>query len=157
MLGTMYQWSVEHFHARRPGTRRPRSTDARQDRHIVRGAVAARTVSREEIRAHVAPAVPPRNIGNRLLAEGLKSRVPVALLPLTPRHRQARLHWCLERVDWRVGWRSVVFSEESRFCLYASDGRTRVRRGPGERHLPECISPRHKGLTSGFMVWGAIS
>ena len=51
------QWSVEHSHTHRPGSGRPRSTDARQDRRIVRAAVAARTVSREEIRAHVAPAV----------------------------------------------------------------------------------------------------
>ena len=62
--------------------------------------------------------------------------------------------WCRERVDWRMEWRSVVFSDESRFCLYASDGHTRVRHRPGERHLPKCIRPRHTGLTSGFMVWG---
>ena len=42
-------------------------------------------------------------------------------------------------------------------CLYARSGCTRVRRRPGERHLPECIRPRHTGPTSGFMVWGAIS
>lgn len=85
------QWSVEHSHTRRPGSGRPRSTDARQDRRIVRAAVADRTSSRDEIRSHVAPAVSPRTIGNRLLAAGLRSRVPLARLPLTPRHRQARL------------------------------------------------------------------
>ena len=31
-----------------------------------------------------------------------------------------RILWCRERVDRRVKWRSVVFSDESRFCLYAS-------------------------------------
>ena len=34
-------------------------------------------------------------------------------------------------------WRSVVFSGESRFCLYASDGRTGGRPRPGKRRLPE--------------------
>ena len=38
------QWSVEHFHTRRPGSGRPLSTDARQDRRIMRAAVAARIV-----------------------------------------------------------------------------------------------------------------
>ena len=75
-------------------------------------------------------------------------------LPPTPRHRQARILWCRVRVDWRMEWRSVVFSGESRFCHYASDGRTRIRRRPDERHLPEYIRPRHTGPTSGFMVWG---
>ena len=51
-------------------------------------------------------------------------------------------------------WRSVVFSDESRFYLYASDGRTRVRRIPAERDLPEFIRQRHINPTSGFMVWG---
>ena len=137
------QWFVEHSHTRRVGSGRPRSSDARQERSIVRAEV---DVSREEIRAHVAPAVSPKTIGNRLLAAGLRSRVPLARLPLTPRHRQARLLWCCEIVDWRVEWRSVVFSDESRFCLYASDGRTRVRPRPDEHHLPECTRPRLHGI-----------
>ena len=112
---------------------------------------------REEIRAHVAPAVSPRTIGNCLFAAGLRSRVPLARQPLTPPHRQAQLPWCHERVDCRVEWRSVVPSDESRLCLYVSDGRIRVRRGPGERHLSERIRPWHIGSNSAFMVWGAIS
>ena len=40
---------------------------------------------------------------------------------ITPRHYQAWLFWCLQRVDWRVEWRSIVLSDENRFCLYASD------------------------------------
>ena len=34
------QWSMEHSHIRRPGSGRPHSTDARQDRRIVRAVVA---------------------------------------------------------------------------------------------------------------------
>ena len=142
------QWSVENIHTRRP------DSDL-DDRRIVRTAVAARTASREEIPTHVAPA--PWTIGNRLFAAGLRSRVSLARLPLTPWHRQARLLWCRYRVHWRVKWRSVVFIDESRFCLYESDGPTRVRRRPGERFLLDCISPLHTAPTSGFMVWGAIS
>ena len=111
-----------------------------------------RTATREEFRAHFALALSPRTIGNRLLSGRPRSRVPLARLPLTPLHRQARLLWCRERVNWRVVWHSVVFSDESKFFLFASDGRTRIRRRPGERHLPECICPLHTSPTSGFMV-----
>ena len=114
-------------------------------------AVDARTASGEEIQAHVAPSVSPRFIGNRLLAVGLRLRVPLIRLPLTPRHRQERLLWCRERVDWREEWRSVVFSDESRFYLYESNGRTRIRRRPGERHLPECI--RHDTQAPSQASW----
>ena len=58
------QWSVEHSHTRRPGSGRPRNTDARQDRRIVPTAVAA---SMKEIRAHVASAVSPRPLVTVLL------------------------------------------------------------------------------------------
>ena len=85
--------------------------------------------SRDEIRVHIAPAVSPMTIGNHLFATGPRSHVPLARLPLKPRHRQAWLLWYSERVYWRVEWRSVVSSDESRFCVYTSDGRTRERRG----------------------------
>ena len=85
ILGTMYQWCVAAFntgiwniptHKSGCGLLR---TDAHQDQHIVRVAVAA---SREEIHTHVAPAISPRSIGNHLLAAGLRSRVPLGRLSL---------------------------------------------------------------------------
>ena len=120
----------------------------------MRAEVPAWTASREEIWAHVATAVSPRTIGNCLLAAGLRSCVPLARLTLTLWHHQARLLWWRERIDWRVEWSYVAFCDDSRFYLYESDLRTRVRRRPGERHRPECFRPRHTGPTSGFMVWG---
>ena len=64
----------------------------------------------------------PRIIRNRLLAAGLRSCLPLPRLPLTPRHREERLLWCRERVNWRVEWRSVVFSDESRVvCMRVMD------------------------------------
>ena len=112
------QWCVEHSHTRRSGSGRQSITDARQDLRIVRAALAARSASREEISAHV---MSPRTIVNRLPAAGLRSRVTLAWVPLTQSHRQAQLLWCREKVDWRVEWRSVVFSDESRFCMRVMD------------------------------------
>ena len=89
------QWSVEHSHTQRLGSGRPRITDASHDRRIVQSAVVARTVIRKEIRAHVAP------IGTVCLQQD-SDQVPLARVPLTPRHREARLLWCRERVYWRV-------------------------------------------------------
>ncbi|GFW85025.1 transposable element Tc1 transposase [Trichonephila clavipes] len=55
-----------------------------------------------------------------------------------------------------IGSRSS-FSDESRFNLGHHDGRIRVRRYVGERHIPECNIERHSGRTPGVMVWGAIA
>ena len=46
MCRCFQQWSVKHSHTRIPCSGRLRSTDARQDRRIVRAAVTARTASR---------------------------------------------------------------------------------------------------------------
>ena len=63
------------------------------------------------------------------------------------------LFWCCERVDWGVKWHSVVFSDESRFCLYMRVMDVHVRCRPGEHRFPECIRPWHTGPISGFMLW----
>jgi hypothetical protein len=151
------RWVDEASHSRRPTSGRPRSTDARTDRRIVRAALADLTATCAVIRAQVDPNVSPCIVGNRLLAALLRSRIPLARLPLTPNHRRARLAWCNARVSWESEWHAVVFSDEVRFCLHASDGRVHVRRRTGERVLPDCVRPRRVGPTPGVMVWSAIS
>ncbi|GFW34411.1 uncharacterized protein TNCV_221371 [Trichonephila clavipes] len=55
-----------------------------------------------------------------------------------------------------IGSRSF-FSVESHFNLWHHNGRIRVMRYAGERHIPECIIERHSRRTPGVMVWGAIA
>ncbi|CAH2000175.1 unnamed protein product [Acanthoscelides obtectus] len=50
--------------------------------------------------------------------------------------------WCRQWSLWDQEWNSIVFSDESRFCLGMHDGRARVRR---------------RRDTVGVMVWGAIA
>jgi hypothetical protein len=50
----------------------------------------------------------------------------------------------------------IIFSDESRFCLWQSDGRLRVRRPRGQRLNLQFTLRRHSGLTPGITVWGAI-
>ncbi|GBO29914.1 Transposable element Tc1 transposase [Araneus ventricosus] len=119
--------------------------------------VVHRTASAAKIRAAVGTTEAQRTATNQLLQGQLRARRPVACIPLTPNHCRLRRKWCQARDHWRTKWRSVAFSDESRFCLGASDGRVLVRRRPGERLQPTCLWPRHTGSTPGAMVWGAIS
>ncbi|GBO27414.1 hypothetical protein AVEN_15899-1 [Araneus ventricosus] len=120
-------------------------------------AVAHRTASAAEIRAAVGATVTQRTVTNWLLQGQLRARRPVACISLTPNHYRLRHEWFQARAHRRTEWRSAVFSDESRFCLGASDGRVLVRRKPGERLQPTCLRPRHTKSTPGVMVWGAIS
>ena len=82
------KWAVEHSYTRRPGSGRPRSIEARQDRRILQAAVAA---SREEIRAHVAPVESPKTIGNFCLK---RHSVHVCLWPGYRLNHDIAKHGC---------------------------------------------------------------
>ena len=65
-------------------------------------------------------------------------------LCLSQRHRAARLQFARNHFRWnRQQWRTVTFSDESRFCLRHIDGRLRVWRRNGERHAEVNVQPRH--------------
>ena len=50
-----------------------------------------------------------------------------------------------------------MLSDESCFNLWYDDGRIRVRRCAGERHLPDFIIEHDSGRIPGVMVWDAIA
>ena len=61
-------------------------------------------------------------------------------------------------MNWSLTeWTKVVFSDESRFGLFHSDGRARVWRQAGERHHPDCVTPTVKFGGGSVMVWGCFS
>ncbi|GBM16360.1 hypothetical protein AVEN_28320-1 [Araneus ventricosus] len=92
-----------------------------KNRRVRRMAVGHRTASTAEIRAAVGTTVTQRTVTNRLFPGQLRVRCTVACIPLSPNHCRLQREWCQARVHWRTEWRSVVFSDESRFCLGVSD------------------------------------
>jgi hypothetical protein len=74
-----------------------------------------------------------QTVGNRLREDNIRARVPARAPQLTRQHRVARLAFARKHVNWDIGdWQNVMFSDESRFCLYANDRRMPVYRRPGE-------------------------
>ena len=56
------------------------------------------------------------------------SRIPTSKPLLTDRQRENRLNWCIERKDLSIRkWKSVIWSDESRFTIFKNDGPGRVR------------------------------
>ena len=61
-------------------------------------------------------------------------------------------------VRWnRQQWRTVTFSDESRFCLRHIDGRLRVWRRNGERHAEVNVQPRHAYNGGSVMVRAGVT
>lgn len=153
-------WQEENLEARRRGSGRPRATQAREDRLLRRSAVQdpaepSRAVAINWLRA-IGHRVSMSTIYRRIRSFGLRSYRPYFRLPLTEQHKATRRQWSQDRQHWDQEWEEIVFSDESRFCLWHSDGRLRVRRPRGQRQNLQFVQRRHTALTPGVMVWGAI-
>ncbi|UYV84357.1 hypothetical protein LAZ67_X001927 [Cordylochernes scorpioides] len=137
---------------------RPRATTEREDRAIVRMAVAAPESTLSTLQRVTGTQVSKMTINRRLRALNLRARRPLRCLPLTPVHRQVRLQWCRKRSTWNCAdWGRIVFSDKSCFLLCPDDHRKRVWRRPGQRVDPGLTVEHHTGPQQGVMVWGAIS
>ncbi|CAD6207872.1 GSCOCG00012710001-RA-CDS [Cotesia congregata] len=77
---------------------------------------------------------------------------------LTPRHRRARLAYAHDHHHWgRRQWTSVLWNDESRFCLHGSDRRSLVWRGRGERDRDGFTRPVTAFNGGSVMVWAGVS
>ena len=145
----------------RPRSGRPRATTDRDDRNLVRSSRCDRFKTAPELAielANVAGVVVHRSTVSRRLADaGLHGRVAKHKPRLTPDHKARRLAWAREHVDWTAAdWDRVLWSDESRFQLFQSDGQVYVRRAVGEEFHESCVVPSVKHGGSGIMVWGCM-
>lgn len=142
----------------RPRSGRPRVTTPIEDRYIrtihVRNRFVTATSTAATALGH---RISRRTVTRRLRLAGIRAYRPFRGMVLTLRHRQNRQRWARQVYRWQVrNWRRVLFSDESRFTLYKSDGRERVYRRRGERLARPCIREVHPFGGGGVMVWGGI-
>ncbi|KAG1442595.1 hypothetical protein G6F56_011000 [Rhizopus delemar] len=68
-----------------------------------------------------------------------------------------RLRWAMEHVNWTEDqWKSVIWSDESRFSLNGNDADARVIRKVGERYQARHIIPTVKYGGGGVMIWACF-
>ena len=88
-----------------------------------------------------------------LLEDGYWSRRPASCPRLTLEHRRRRREWERRHRVWDLRqWRHCIFGNKSRFSLYHSDGRVRVRRRQGERLIDACVQPNDGNRGPSVMV-----
>lgn len=149
-------------HTRRPGQGRNRVTTPIQDRFLRISALRQRFVTHRSLQIQLrdvhAIQISNETVRQRLREYNLTPRIAARGPLLTAEHRRGRLRFAREHVNWlEADWGRVLFTDESRFCLYNNDRRVRVLRRPNERYAQCNFS--HNTLFSGgsVMVWGGIS
>jgi len=75
-------------------------------------------------------------------------------MDLTVHHKIQGHAWTNQQL--RRNWRTLFFSDESRFTLKFADGRIRVWRRPGERFAEACVMPVDRFGGGSLMVWGRV-
>lgn len=145
-----------------PRTGRPRILSDRDKRHLERIVRSNRKQTTRQVHNNFVEssgtAVSISTIKRALYDAGYNSRVAARKPYISLKNQSDRLKWCRERRNWEEDdWKTVIWSDESRFTLFKNDGRTRVWRLQKERYDIDCIVPTVKHGGGGVMVWGCFT
>lgn len=145
-----------------PRSGRPRKTDERVDRVIVRVTKQNRRSSAAQLAGDLKDrfdiTVSPQTIRNRLHDAGLHGRAARKKPYLTKQHRAQRLKYANDCLKFTPDdWKRVIFSDESSVWLTGSAGRIYVWREPGEEFKEGYTVPTFKSGRETLMIWGCIT
>ncbi|CAK9796254.1 Transposable element Tc1 transposase [Anthophora quadrimaculata] len=141
---------------------RPAKLNERDDRFIVRKVKenpfrSAPTIA-AELELATGKHVCPKTISNRLKEAGYLSRTARKKPYITKVNRQRRLEFAKKYINKPLEfWKTVIFSDESKFNLWGSDGKRLVWRENGKALNPKNIKTTVKHGGGSVMVWGCMS
>jgi len=141
---------------------RPRILCARQERLIARMVGSGKWKDAEKARsglnAEYKVKISSESLRRSLRRSGLQSRVSKKKPLLSRKHRQARLAFARRYRNWTVeDWKRVVWSDESKYNVFGSDGRQYHWKKPGASLQSHHITPTVKHGGGSIFVWGCIT
>lgn len=141
-----------------PKTGRPRALEEREVRIAARMLARTEAENAVEVQKKAFENVAARTLQRSLKNYGLICRVRRSKPYLSKMQKEARYRWAKAHKDWTVeDWKRVIFSDESKFNLFKSDGRQYAWFRPGqaldERFTKKTV--KHGG--GNVMVWGCIT
>lgn len=128
----------------KPG--RPKKTTLATEKIIRRYSLRNPFCTAEDIRnEYPFISISVRSIRRRLKQAQLNARTPARKPFISKKNRQARLQFALEHANWTYKqWKNVLWSDESKYNLFGSDGIRWVRRPANERFNPKYTIPTIK-------------
>lgn len=102
--------------------------------------------------------VSPRTIQRTLNKGNLKSHRAVRKPLIVPRNATKRVKFARDHISKpQTFWDSILWTDESKFNVFGSDGRRRVWRYPKEALNPKNLNPTVKHGGGSVMVWGCMA
>lgn len=147
---------------RKPGSGRTRKSTEREDRAMIRvvkndprkTAVDVTRYAAEQLQLKLSS----RTVRRRLCEANLFAHRPAKKPLISTKNRKARLSFARRFQRWsKSDWKNVLWSDESKFNLFSSDGIRYVRRPRGQRYNPKYQVPTVKHGGGSVMVWGISS
>lgn len=141
---------------------RPKKTTASDERLLLRLSQRDRFKTAPDLRAEVNKSltkpISVMTVSRILNKNGIFGRVAARKPLLRKVNMQKRLVFAKKHKDWTVeDWKSVLWTDESKFEIFGSKRRQYVRRKEGERFDSKCITPTVKHGGGSVMVWGGFS
>lgn len=138
-------------------TGRRRKTTVYDDRAIVRIAKKNPRTSAREIGESLNLNIDVSRIRARLREASLFGRIARRKPMISEKNRQKRLEFARTHVNKPIEfWKSILWSDESKFELFSSKRRQRVWRKVGQAFCPTFVQCTVKGTVS-VMVWGCFN
>ncbi|CAF1068423.1 unnamed protein product [Rotaria magnacalcarata] len=144
------------------GRGRKRKTTATTDRLIQRKLKCDRRKSTRSVAAELETElgilIIQSTVQRRAHEIGLYGRVARKKPYVNKINRVKRLKCAKEMLEKPLGfWETVVWSDQSKFNLFGSDGKVMAWRTPKEEFEPKCTIPTIKHGGGSVMVWGCFT
>ena len=145
-----------------PTLGRPRKLTAREERLLVRkissGEWPTAVSAQQHLENEYGINITARSIQYTLRRNGLKGRARRKKPLLGKKHRRRRYDFALRYRKWNLEhWKHVIWSDESKFSIFGSDGRQYCWRRPKEPLRSQHVIPTVKYGGGGIMVWGCMT
>lgn len=143
-------------------TGRPTKTTKSDERHLVMLSLRDRFKTAPDLRADINKTLPQpisvSTVKSILKRNNLSGRIAVKKPLLRAANKRKRLEFAKKYKNWTVEqWKSVLWTDESKFEIFGDKRKKYVRRKTGERFNPNCLTPTVKHGGGSVMVWGGFS
>lgn len=146
--------------AKRSG--RPRKLTERERVQVVRKVKVDPKITSTQLAANIkedfGKDVHPKTVRRMLHEAGYNSRVARRKPLISATNRKKRMSYAKQFGNEPCSfWDQVLFSDESKFNIFQSDGHSRVWRKPNTAYNEKNLKPTVKYGGGGVMVWGCMS